>query len=415
MKIQMKAIALLCVCLATTNGYGQQKVYTNDNMPGASHVCSGTPVSQTPADVAAQLSKLSSVTVTQLTDSGTNSNTYADVPIFSSAAGVFAYNHSTPQQIAISNFSGGGVQSISGLQKGIESTVTTNGQDIYYEGQNPNGTADIYAVPISQTGTCKQVRLSKLNMTPIAPLGVIQVSPASHDSTTGKDVIAFSEGLIVHRITGSGASWSSLPDINLPDPENKQVFHRIRLNPAFPNILWWKRDAPNPNPNGVATDALYVANLDASPIVAYSVAGSGVGAGHPSWSTDGLQLGYLVNGAWTVANVLNDNGTFALHNGAFSISRIGPNGTGFGADYCTWSPDGTVYVCNAIGGLGDPVYLMSLDGSKTKVLSTTNSTGTVDAGVPKPVWLDMQHILFSSDATGHPQIYMITGFTTTFP
>ena len=117
---------------------------------------------------------------------------------------------------------------------------------------------------------------------------------------------------------------------------------------------------------------------------------------------------------WTVATVVNSDGTFALQNGVFSSTPVGPNGTGFGADYCTWSPDGTVYVCNAVGGLGDPVYLMSLDGSQTKVLSITNSTETVDAGVPKPIWLDMQHILFSSDATGLPQLYIITGFTTTF-
>ena len=251
--------------------------------------CAGTPLVENPSAATTQLSQLAGVTVTQLTNNGTNSNTYADVPAYTSAAGVFAYNHSTPEQIATSNFSGGGVQSITGKQKGIEATLTTDGLDIYYQGQNPNNTADIYAVPIAQPGTCQQVRLSDLEMTPIAPLGVIQISPASHDSTTGKDVIAFSEGLIVHRITGSGTSWSSLPDINLPDPENTQVFHRIRLNPAFPNILWWKRDAPNPNPTGVATDALYVANLNASPVVAYSVAGAGVGAGHPSWSTNGLQ------------------------------------------------------------------------------------------------------------------------------
>jgi hypothetical protein len=58
---------------------------------------------------------------------------------------------------------------------------------------------------------------------------------------------------------------------------------------------------------------------------------------------------------------------------------------------------------------------MSLDGSQTKYLSASDSTGTVDAGLPKARFLDMQHIMFSSDRTGTPQVYVITGFTTTFP
>jgi hypothetical protein len=29
--------------------------------------------------------------------------------------------------------------------------------------------------------------------------------------------------------------------------------------------------------------------------------------------------------------------------------------------------------------------------------------------------LDMQHIMFSSDRTGAPEVYVIAGFTTTFP
>ncbi len=407
------ACSVFCECGGGGGTGGEAVPATSSTPPPIG--CVGTPLAEASSDVTTQLSQLAGVTVTQITNNGTNSNTYPDVPAFSSPTGLLTYNHSFPSRIVTASLDGTGTQIITDQQAGQQAFVTIDGKYIYYQGENPDKTSDIYAVEIGQSGSCQQLRLSNLSMTPIPPLGAIQISPSSIDPATNFNVIAFSEGLILHRVEGSGMSWYSLPDVNLPDPENTQVFHRIRLNPVFPNIIWWKRDAPNPNPGGVATPPIYVANLNASPIVAYSVAGAGVAAGHPAWSPNGLQLGYVANGVWTVANILNSDGTFALQNGTFATSPIGPQGTGFGADYCTWSPDGTVFLCNSLGAPGAPIYLMSLDGSQTKILADTNTLENSNMGIPKPGWLDMNHIIFASDWSGSPQVYVVSGFTTSFP
>jgi uncharacterized protein (TIGR03437 family) len=115
--------------------------------------------------------------------------------------------------------------------------------------------------------------------------------------------------------------------------------------------------------------------------------------------------------------VVNPDGTFKLINGAFASREIGPPPPFVSdANYCVWAPDGSVFLCTAGGAHpGTPVYLMSLDGSQTKYLTATDASGATFNGIPKAGFLDMQHILFSSDRTGVPQVYIITGFTTAFP
>ena len=117
--------------------------------------------------------------------------------------------------------------------------------------------------------------------------------------------------------------------------------------------------------------------------------------------------------------MVNSNGTLNLVNGSFPLPTGWPNtplgppqSTGLTVDYCNPSPDGSVYVCAQ--GVTE-IYLMSLDGTQTKDLAAPDALGAIFNGLPKPQFLDMQHILFSSDRTTIPQVYVITGFTTTFP
>jgi hypothetical protein len=83
-------------------------------------------------------------------------------------------------------------------------------------------------------------------------------------------------------------------------------------------------------------------------------------------------------------------------------------------DFCSLSPDATLYVC---AESYQSIYLMSLDGTQTKFLVApdSNPAESIYDGIPKPRFLDMQHIIFSSDRTGAPEVYTLTGFTTTFP
>jgi len=368
------------------------------------------------------------ITVTQATSlSGGGSgswNTYADLPTYSAPANVMVYNYGgNPNAVASSNLDGSGAQVISGNGQGTEALVTPDGNFVFYEGLNQGGsTADIYAVPIAQSGNCVQNRLSNLDLTPISPAGALILSSASFDPAAGHNVIAFSDGLVVHRVYDDGTLLTPDP-INLADPENNDVFHRMRLNPKFPNIMWYKRDQQPPNPNGNAQPEIWIADLN-NPSTVYSLMAasttpSNPGVDHASWSNDGTKLGFINGGYWWVSSVVNADGTLNLVNGQLPLppgwptTPLGPPAaSGLTVDFCNLSPDASVYVCaqNTI-----EIYLMSLDGSKTKRLVNPAATGSIYNGIPKPQFLDMEHILYSSDFTLAPQIYILTGFTTTFP
>jgi len=369
------------------------------------------------------------ITVTQATSlpgGGSGSwNTYADLPTYSAPAKVMVYNYGgNPNAVASANLDGTGSQVISGSGQGTEALVTPDGEFAFYEGLNQGGnTADIYAVPIAQSGNCVQNRLSNLNLTPISPAGALILSSASFDSTAGHNVIAFSDGKVVHRVYDDGTLLTPDP-ITLPDPENADVFHRMRLNPKYPNIMWYKRDQPAPNPNGNAQPEIWIVDLN-NPSAVYSLMAasttpSNPGVDHGSWSNDGTELGFIYGGHWWVTNVVDAGGTLNLVSGQLPLptgwltnTPLGPpTASGLTVDFCNLSPDSSIYVC---AQNTTEIYLMSLDGSKTKTLVNPGATGSIYNGIPKPLFLDMEHILYSSDFTLAPQIYILTGFTTTFP
>jgi Tol biopolymer transport system component len=372
--------------------------------------CTGEPLPQTQTDVSAVFSLASGVQVSQLTSSGShNWNTYADLPTYSPLANVIAYNSGNyPAHVAIANLDGTDARVISGSRQGTQVQVTIDGKYAYFQGQNPDNTADIYAVALTRSGGCEQIRLTERKMRFVPPVGALVISNSSIDRATRKNLIAYSDGKILHRVLDDG---TALEDLTLGDPENDNVFHRLRLNPAFPNILCYKRDAPMPNPNGAAQPEIWVVDLK-SPSKAYSVTGK-IPADHMAWSLDGTKLGYIYGGQWHVANVLNADGTFAQTNGGFELHLVGPSfSTGLSVNFCNLSPDGSVYVC--VKG-PSAIYLMSLDGTRVKPLANPGATGRIFNGIPKPQFLDLRHIIFASDRSGTVQLYVITGFTTTFP
>jgi hypothetical protein len=394
----------------TSSHLGITKFSSTSTDDGKGAGCTGPSLSQTQSDVTALFSLATGVKVTQLTSSEDQSwNTYADLPTYSSPANVIVYNSGTnPARVAIANIDGTSARVISGSRQGTEVQVTIDGKYAYFQGQNPDNTGDIYAVALARSGSCQQIRLSQGRMRPVPPAGSLVLSNSSIDPASGKNVIAFSEANVLHRVLDDG---TALGDLTLGDSENENVFHRMRLNPVFPNILCYKRDRPSPDPGGVAEPEIWVVNLN-SPGTVYSVTGD-IPTDHMSWSLDGTKLGYITGGQWYVANVLNSDGTFAQANGAFKLHLVGPSfSTGLSVNFCNLSPDGSVYVC--VKG-PSAIYLMSLDGSRVRPLANPGATGRIYNGIPKPQFLDMQHILFASDRTGTVQLYVITGFTTTFP
>jgi hypothetical protein len=386
-----------------------------------SSACTGEAIPQTQTNVTSTLGILSGAVVMQLTSAASplsSWNTYADVPLVATATNpnVLVTNYGTnPNGITISNPDGTNAQQINGIQQGIWVIVSVDGKWIAYQGQNTDNTTDLYAINLTAAGTCAPTNLSNLHLSLTPPLTSLVYSTSQIDPTTGLNVFAFSEGVTVRTVESDG---SHLQAITMGDPLNGQVLHRMRLNPVFPNKIWYKRDAANPNPNGTATPEIWVSDIT-DPTVVYNAAivgGVGVPADHNSWSPDGTTIGFDYNGSWYTIQVLNTDGTWVNGGNFGSATLVGPPAaSGLAVDYCSWAPDGSEYVCtrgpNPAAHFGGEIYLMSLDGQTTTLLASANSTGNVDNGIPKAHFGDMQHIYFSSDASGIPQVYSVTGFT----
>ncbi len=375
-------------------------------------VCTGTALSQNQTDVTAQLSMVAAgVKVMQLTDNGNNWISYIDIPLYSQLSNVILYDHSKPGQAMTANPDGTNAQ---GILSGLVGSgyLSFDGTLAYGGGVNPGGTTlDIYAVKITVAGGCQVNRLTVMNLVPVAPLAVVQVSTSSKDTVTGKNVIAFAEGGIIHRVLEDG---TLLPDVT-PPPGPQQggtetTFHRLRLNPRFPNLLFYKWNQPN---NTVGEKELWLLDLD-HPQVAYNVDtafGSLSAVSHPVWAPDGTQIGYQGNntGQWYVATVVNSDGTIQpvpFTNNVF----IGPGmASGLNAEYCNWAPDKSQFICTSNKSFGGKIYTMALDGSSFQVLAATDAQSLTDSGLPlAQFFLDTQHILFRSDRTGTPQVYGLT-------
>jgi hypothetical protein len=385
------------------------------NGQAAAPLCTGMAIPEVPKNVTGEFSQVAAgVTITQLTnDSGHNWNSHSDLPAYSPLTNAVVFNHgNNPAQVAVANLDGTNAQVISGYHQATAVRVSSDGKFAFYQGQNPNQGADIYAVPLSQPGNCKEIRLSQLNMRFVPPVSALIITTSSIDPASGKNEILFSDGNILHRVLDDG---TALPDLTLGDPQNANAFHRIGRNPAFPDVLWYKRDRPAPDPGGIAEAEIWIVNLK-SPAKVYNLMPN-TPVDHPAWSPDGTRLGFITNrGKWHVADILKPDGSFNSDSGGnFKITEVGPSyASGLSVNFCTYSPDGAVFVCSQ---RNNAIYLMSLDGAKTKILVNPNSnpTGAVYNAIPKPRFLDMGHIIFSSDRTGLAQVYIISGFTTTFP
>jgi len=403
--------------------------------------CLGTPMTQLQTNVTSQLSYANTaagVQVSQLTDSGTNRFDYFDVPAFSSAIKQILYlDFVAGHEAVIAQTGGTNAQVVTPTIIGSDVFLTGDGILAYYDRAvltGPRGGLDMYGTFLNASGTCEEIRLTNLDVPPLSPLSSWEFSTASPDGAGGY-VIGFSPDTLLHRVHVLASQTSqALPTMTLNDPESAATFHRIRFNPKFSNIVMYKR---NQVTSTTAGPEIWVVDLNtcsngvcaASEIVNIL---QGVkervipAGGHPTWSPDGMDIAYLDTNSgtyWMAWNVVTASGTL---NSKFSVQQLGPLGRGANlmtADYCVFPPNwpsATVLACMA--GAGSPLnpktlYLMSSDGKgTTKLLAATDAPALTYDGTPMPVFSqDDQHILFNSDRTGLPQVYVVSGFTLTVP
>jgi hypothetical protein len=409
--------------------------------------CTGSATPQTPTDVTSQMDFVNSaagVDVTQLTNNGCNRFYYFDVPAYSSVVNqIFYLNFVTNfgNQVLMANPDGTNAQIASPTRTGSQAFVSPDGSLLYYAKPIQGGTlggSDIFG-GILNGNPFQEVQITNLDLAPEPPLAVWEISTSSPDPAGGQD-IAFSPDTLLHMVHVQ-ANGVALPPstITLSDPESAATFHRIRLNPKFPNIVMYKRNATNG-----ADPELWLVDLNtcvagvcpAGNIVNVIANLSGLGpgdvpkAGHVIWSPDGLDIGFSesdIADSWIARNVVNPNGTLNLTNGsipASSLQQLGPFvSPQLTANYCVFPPNwpaATVLACvSGPGSESNPItfYLMSSDGmGTTKLLSSSDAELLTINGTPLPIFAqDGQHLLFNSDKSGFVQVYLISGFTLTVP
>jgi hypothetical protein len=406
--------------------------------------CGGTPITQVQTNVTSFLSYANvaaGVSVTQLTDNGSSRFYYFDVPAYSPAVNGIAYVNSVAgNEVVTSTPSGTGAQIISPTKIGTQLLLSGDGELAYYPKGIPSGPSngtDLFGIFLNSSGMCQEMRFTNLDLPPLPPLGVWEVSGASPDPAGGYD-IAFSPDLLLHRIhvLANGTS-QALPTITLNDPESLDTFHRIRLNPKFPNIVMYKRNealVSNAQPEVWLVDLNTCANGTCAASNIVNVVqnlevppGHQPKGGHVNWSPDGLDIAFSepdIADYWMARNVVNSNGTI---NTSFTLQELGPFSTqsqpSMTADYCVFPPNwptATVLAClagPASSANAKRLYLMSSDGmGTTKLLAATDAQVLSIYGTPMPEFAqDGQHLMFNSDRTGVPQIYLVSGFTLTVP
>jgi hypothetical protein len=400
--------------------------------------CSGSSFGQHQSNVTSQLSSVASgVIVTQLTDGGGNWISYHDIPAYSVPLRRIFYNQMKDNRKIMANADGSDPQVLSSdpdfhPTRTRELYLSFDGTLAYYLKGNPGKTSvDLYAIHLNSAGPCKEVRLTNLDHEG----GPVKVSTTTIDPKSGKNVIGYAESNVLRRVLEDG---SRLPDVNLPDPENEFPFHILRLNPKFPNIVFYRRNKPGER---FGTDSLWVADLS-SPGKAYDLAANYAKLAHPAWSEDGLQIGFRDrSGRWYAADAVRSDGTLNISRSSFPVKSIGPRDKGLDAQFCSWPPDNSQFLCiTSRTGSDSKIFLMALDGSAIKVLASTDlhaqsrepararggkfmrgpgrgrpAEGGEEGGMQGDTWArylgDNQHIIFHSNRTGKPEVYAIGNFT----
>jgi hypothetical protein len=385
-----------------------------------SGTCVDATITQTPVDVTSSMQYVAAgVTVRQITSSGDNRINYFDTNAYSSRLGRIVYDNYPPSQIVMAKMDGSAAEIISG-HPAQQSYFSQDGRFAYYVkgvAASSTGAMDIFAVFPGNSGNCQEVRITNLAVPAQQPNPVWQLSTTSIDKTSGKNIIAFSPDNLLHRVQEDATLLGTL---SLPDAENASTFHRIRLNPQFPNILAYKRNGTGTT----ATPELWLMDLN-DPTVVYNVVnGTTHQAGHPIWSPDGTKLLFLdpQSADYWMASAVNPDGSIANSSGnTFTITRLGPPlGSDMTANFCVMSPDPSVQEVACMVGPAsrthaNTVFLMKTDGSGSfQLLTSTDAQIRSSAGTPLLQWPDLGHILFNSDKTGNVQVYVVTGFKTNF-
>jgi hypothetical protein len=333
--------------------------------------------------------------------------------------------------------------------------VSDDGKLLVYMGESTTpGKFDVFRVWLDGSKTLDQKCVSK-NISPesysctratidgktIPCVERPTLSPPAYDKNLNKYVIAYSFGSNLYAITDDGKvaypkGASTVGVVNLDAPntsEAKLGFHRVRINPAFPHLVMYRRAEP---PSFQSTPGLFVADLR-KPLTHLQVTNMSQGF-HPVWRPDGYVIG--VNAGeksgtpfiprFTEYRVLKDDQTLVGDMSAI-VSTSFPN-VPKRVFYATYSRDvNDIYVAFATGSddtspdgiRAGKIYVAKDDPKEVpRPITYTNFYSETDEedGQPRMSFYNgSAGIVFSTDngkvsggKAAEPQVYTVTGYVT---
>jgi len=324
----------------------------------------------------------SGVQVCPVSTSGSNRINYYDTPLYSAKFNKIVYVKkpaSGPPEVTVANPDGTDEQNV-GI--GLDPMMGSDGLKVYFPTRSGPGEqgADLYSYDL---GSHKMSRI-----THVRAARVIQYSPPVH--TSKGNLLVYSPGNIAYLIYDDGSENTQL---DFDDPYKSDPFHRIRMSPTHPNLIFFNRNHPGENAP--------LFSYDTETKKTYSVTSR---ATHMMWAPDGIHIVYN-GGPDYHFHMIKYDGT-----GDRELDPLVREGTA----YCTYPPgrDDVVACANfdTSGHYPMPgsLFLLATDGSnRVAYLCLHNAKQEGFWGEPALHYAqDQYHLLFRSDATGDPQVYM---------
>lgn len=326
----------------------------------------------------------SGVKVCQITSDGSNRLGYYDTPLYSAVYNKITYlkkPNSGPPQVAIANLDGSGEELVA---VGMDPVFSPDGKKIYYISRTAGGEQgmDLFAYNL---GTHLANRVTQVHSSRL-----IEFTPAAH--TSNGNLLVYSPGNVAYSIYDDGTSNTKL---DFDDQYKDATFHRIRISPTHPNLIFFNR-----NVRGIGSlHPLF--SYDTETKKTYHVTDQ---ATHQLWMPDGIHIAYN-GGPDYHFHIIKYDGTEDR-----SVDPIQREGTA----YCTNPPDGDdVFACANFDTtshypMPGSIFILASDGSnRVAFVCLHNSKQESFWGEPALHYVqDRYHIAFRSDATGEVQIYI---------
>jgi Tol biopolymer transport system component len=324
----------------------------------------------------------SGVQVCQLTRDGDNVITYYDTPLYSSRFNEFVYTHhvqGSPPQIMLASVDSSDAKAVA---YGQEPTMGPDGTNVYYISRSGAGEdgMDLFKYDMA---THHESRITHIDAQSIIRYSV------TRSGTSHGDLLLYSADNTAHIVFSDGAGESTLP---LADPYATTIFHRLRLSPTQPNLMFYNREFPGQH-------RLFVFDIKSGKT--YLLAQE---ATHMLWSPDGLHVAYT-GGSDYRFHITRYDGT---------DSHLVDPAENEVTNYCSFSPEGDFLACSNWGNtergpLPESIFLLAADGSgQVTYLAKHNAKGLTFWGEPAlEFFKDRYSVIFRSDESGTPQIYLL--------